>query len=102
MKRLNCWEFNQCGREPGGSKTNELGVCPSSIHYFYNDVNHGKNAGRFCWSVNGCYATKDKNNLTFCLNCNFFKHVSMQEKDAFILLKKDMNAFSEMGKRKTG
>jgi len=22
--RQNCWEFKQCGREPGGAKTDEL------------------------------------------------------------------------------
>ena len=23
----NCWEVKQCGRQPGGAKTGELGVC---------------------------------------------------------------------------
>lgn len=23
----NCWEFKKCGRETGGSKVKELGVC---------------------------------------------------------------------------
>ncbi len=26
---MNCWEFKKCGREKGGAKTAELGVCPA-------------------------------------------------------------------------
>jgi hypothetical protein len=29
-KKLNCWEVKKCGREPGGVKVKELGVCPAS------------------------------------------------------------------------
>ncbi|MEW6110309.1 MAG: two-CW domain-containing protein, partial [Nitrospirota bacterium] len=30
MKRFNCWEFFRCGREIGGAKVSELGVCPAA------------------------------------------------------------------------
>lgn len=30
MSRTNCWEYFKCGREPGGSKVDELGVCPAA------------------------------------------------------------------------
>lgn len=29
-RRQNCWEFKKCGREPGGAKASELGVCPAA------------------------------------------------------------------------
>jgi len=28
--KLNCWEFKKCGRQPGGPKVAELGVCPAT------------------------------------------------------------------------
>jgi hypothetical protein len=40
--RAQCWEYNKCGREEGGSNTVQLGTCPS-----YPDD------GRRCWSVAG-------------------------------------------------
>jgi len=30
MKKLNCWEFKQCGREAGGAHVDEFGVCPAT------------------------------------------------------------------------
>lgn len=36
---MNCWEFMKCGRELGGSKVKELGVCPA-----YPD--HGRQCAR--------------------------------------------------------
>ncbi|MGE5174112.1 MAG: two-CW domain-containing protein, partial [Betaproteobacteria bacterium] len=30
MEKLNCWEHKKCGRQPGGHKVAELGVCPSA------------------------------------------------------------------------
>ena len=26
---MNCWEYMKCGREKGGEKADELGVCPA-------------------------------------------------------------------------
>ena len=28
MKKRNCWEVKQCGREPGGTHEKDLGICP--------------------------------------------------------------------------
>ena len=50
MKK-NCWEFKKCGREEGGSKAKELGVCPTFTETKYNGQHSGKNAGRCCWIV---------------------------------------------------
>jgi hypothetical protein len=64
---MNCWEFKKCGREPGGAKVNEFGVCPA-----YPD--HGQEcayiAGTLCGGkVQGTFASK----LTSCLSCEFHK-----------------------------
>jgi len=31
MKKLNCWEFKKCGRQFGGEKVSDLGLCPVVI-----------------------------------------------------------------------
>jgi hypothetical protein len=81
---LNCWEAKDCGREPGGLRARELGVCPAAIVAAVNGVNHGKNAGRACWAVagtlcggkvQGSFASKMVN----CLECAFYKDVRSEE-----------------------
>jgi len=64
---MNCWEFKKCGREEGGSKAHELGVCPVY-------PNHGKHcarvAGTLCGGkVQGTFAIK----LPNCMQCDFYK-----------------------------
>ena len=84
MVGLNCWEVKKCGREPGGAKSAELGVCPSAIETRLDGVNNGKNAGRVCWAlagtlcggkVQGTYAQKFLN----CMECEFYKQVIREE-----------------------
>ena len=65
--RLNCWEFKECGREAGGTKARELGICPAY-------PNHGHNcaaiAGTLCGGkVQGSFAAK----LSNCQKCEFFQ-----------------------------
>ena len=64
---MNCWEFKNCGRETGGEKAEDLGICAA-----YPD--HGKHcarvAGTLCGGkVQGTFATK----LVNCLSCEFYK-----------------------------
>ncbi len=64
---LNCWEFKKCGREEGGAKAAELGVCPA-----YPD--HGRDCayltGTLCGGeVQGSFAKKQAN----CMKCDFFQ-----------------------------
>ena len=88
----NCWEFKKCGRHPGNSKVDELGVCPSYIDTTADGLNHGKNGGRICWAVSGTFcggvvqATFAKKRLT-CLSCDFYQKVSTEEGRKFYLLK---------------
>ncbi len=63
---MNCWEFKHCGREAGGAKAAQLGVCPA-----YPD--HGnvcaRIAGTLCGGVvQGTFAAKVAN----CIRCDFF------------------------------
>jgi hypothetical protein len=63
---MNCWEFKKCGREAGGAKAAELGVCPAY-------PNHGKHCawitGTLCGGVvQGSFAMKHRN----CMECGFY------------------------------
>jgi len=78
-KKVNCWEFKKCGREPGGSRA-ELGVCPSATMEKLNGTHGGINSGRACWvvagtmcsgEVQGVFAKKYEN----CEKCDFYKLV---------------------------
>ncbi len=61
MRRLNCWEIKRCGREPGGSKSEELGVCPAATDISADWINGGKNGGRICWAIVGVFCVNRVN-----------------------------------------
>ncbi|MDD2898237.1 MAG: hypothetical protein PHI31_05945 [Desulfuromonadaceae bacterium] len=84
MAKQNCWEVKKCGREKGGAKVAELGVCSASTETRVNGVNGGKNGGRACWGVTGTlcggkvqgtFASK----LANCNSCEFYKAVFKEE-----------------------
>jgi hypothetical protein len=87
-KKLNCWEFKQCGREPGGTKAAELGVCPVAVETRADGIHHGSNGGRCCWVVTGSlckgqrqggYAEK----MGDCQQCDFYELVRSEESPKF-------------------
>jgi len=89
MERANCWDFMQCGREVGGAKAAELGVCPASTESALNSLNNGTNGGRICWSIAGTlcggevqaeFATKFAN----CVICAFYGKV-LNEEATFVM-----------------
>ena len=53
MAKQNCWEFKKCGRQPGGEKAPELGVCVAATDKTRNNVHGGVNGGRACWVIAG-------------------------------------------------
>lgn len=84
MAILNCWEFKSCGRQPGGAKVHELGVCPAATVDYANGINRGRKGGRACWAiagtlcggtVQGTFASK----LANCITCEFYKAVQAEE-----------------------
>ena len=84
MSKKNCWEFKKCGREKGGVKSIELGICPASSEERVNGMNEGTNGGRICWvlagtlckgEIQGTFALKLEN----CLKCDFYKQVSEED-----------------------
>ncbi len=82
--KQNCWEFKKCGREPGGAKVADLGVCPAASDSSFNGLNGGIKGGRICWAVvgtlcggkvQGSFAEKRLS----CLSCDFFNIVKKEE-----------------------
>jgi hypothetical protein len=92
MGCVNCWDLIKCGREPGGSKIAELGVCPAASDTSSNEINHGKNGGRICWAIAGTLCGgKVQGNLAqkqvSCMVCKVFKQIKAEEGSEFVLLK---------------
>ncbi len=67
MALANCWEIKKCGREAGGAKAAELGVCVAAREAL----------GHSCWAiagtlcggvVQGTVALKERN----CMACNVY------------------------------
>lgn len=84
MAKQNCWDYKKCGRQVGGVKVAELGVCPAALESRVDGVHGGKNGGRSCWAltgtfcggkVQGTFASK----LTNCMDCEFYKIVATEE-----------------------
>lgn len=86
-RKINCWEFKKCGREPGGTQITSLGVCPTSIKTSVNGINGGINGGRVCWLVAGTYAKHKAElascvvvkNVSSCYECDFHSLVLNEE-----------------------
>jgi len=82
--KQNCWEYTQCGRESGGCRVSEDGVCPAASDSSFTNINSGKCGGRFCWAVAGTLCN-GKIQGTFaekretCVNCDFYKRVQIEE-----------------------
>jgi hypothetical protein len=84
MDKKNCWEMKKCGRQPGGEKTGELGVCPVTKYLASHGINSGVNGGRACWviggtfcggTVQGTYSQK----MGGCMKCEFYSQVRQEE-----------------------
>ncbi len=63
---MNCWEFKKCGRERGGAKARELGVC---VAFPDQGRQCAKVAGTLCGGkVQGSFAMKVAN----CMKCDYY------------------------------
>lgn len=81
--------MKKCGREQGGNKAHELGVCSAATDHRLDRVHAGKNAGRACWvmagtlcggTVQGTFAQK----YNHCEVCDFYKTVREEERGTFV------------------
>lgn len=82
--KLNCWEFKDCGRKPGGINMDECGVCPATIEMRLDTMHGGKNAGRACWAVAGTMCGEEPagtfaSKQNTCSQCDFYHLVRKEE-----------------------
>ena len=88
MEKPNCWELARCGREPGGPRAGELGVCPATLENSLDGLNAGRNAGRICWVVAGTLCngeiqgTAARKELT-CRFCEVYRCIKKDEGQDF-------------------
>ncbi len=83
-EKQNCWDYMKCGREPGGEKVADLGVCPAAIDQTFNGFNLGINSGRLCWLVAGTFCQGEvqgrfAEKRVSCRECEFYKQVQDEE-----------------------
>jgi hypothetical protein len=99
MYEMNCWEFFECGRIPGGDKVKEGGACPAAVTCELNGINNGVHGGRACWAVpgtlhqgkpQGSYTQK----LNKCLQCEFHSQVRNQQNSSYIKTREILNILS--------
>lgn len=53
MSKQNCWEANECGRQPGGVKVASLGVCPAASDTRLDGLNGGQKRWAFLLGAGG-------------------------------------------------
>ncbi|MEJ2033463.1 MAG: hypothetical protein P8Y63_10585 [Deltaproteobacteria bacterium] len=99
--KTNCWEYMSCGRELGGVRTAELGVCPAALEIRTDRLHNGQNGGRVCWAVSGTlcnghiqgtFARKVGN----CLRCDFYEQVHREE-GSRLLSVEEIHSFFQNG-----
>lgn len=84
MKKQNCWEFKNCGRELGGRNAHEYGPCPASTESKFNGLHGGVNGGRCCWFLPRTLCSSKvqvpfSQRFANCLACDFYKSVKEEE-----------------------
>ncbi|KJR40016.1 hypothetical protein MCHI_004081 [Candidatus Magnetoovum chiemensis] len=84
IKKINCWEFKNCGRELGGVNADKDGICPAAVDDCLDGFHGGKNAGRACWAVAGTLCKGEPSGtfarkLKDCTVCEFHQNVILEE-----------------------
>ncbi len=97
-RKLNCWEYKKCGREPGGSKVDKDGVCPAASQKTFDTFNHGINAGRTCWLVAGTFCDGQLSGtfaekIDTCRNCDFYKKIQ-EDEHSFGIEEENINLYA--------
>jgi len=87
---LNCWEFRECGREPGGRLAETEGVCPAAVFEPADGFLGGRQGGRACayiagtfceGTLEGTYHDKSKQ----CWDCEFYRRLRREHGADFSL-----------------
>jgi hypothetical protein len=87
-KKLNCWDVKKCGRQPGGDRVAELGVCPVATDDRADGIHGGENGGRCCWAISGSLCKGERQGTYTekfgdCHTCDFYEMVRREEQPGF-------------------
>ncbi len=87
--KTNCWDYMKCGRELGGKRVEECGVCPAVTYTAFNGINGGYNGGRYCWEIAGSFPVSDLRctcsaHIDDCTQCKFYKLVRSESGKDFV------------------
>lgn len=83
-RKLNCWQFKNCGREPGGVMAEVLGECSVASEMKFDGLNEGVGAGRSCWMVRSSVCKRAANQsapIDPCHTCDFYKRVVFEQEE---------------------
>jgi len=81
-RKLNCWEFKNCGREKGGLMAGVLGECAAATAMQFDGTNGGQAGGRVCWMISNCgnrTIRAGQGTLNNCQQCEFYRRVLHEE-----------------------
>jgi len=88
LPKMNCWQYLKCGREPGGARCDELGICPTAVEDAASGLHGGDKGGRVCWAISGtlCGGVVQGtfcSKIESCMECDFYRLVQAEEGDLF-------------------
>ncbi|MEO5340476.1 MAG: hypothetical protein H7837_08170 [Magnetococcus sp. MYC-9] len=86
--KTNCWEENQCGREPGGRLVDKRGACPVPLFVPADGFLGGVNGGRACAFITGRLSEAERKlvcsqAVESCEKCNFYRKLKKKYKKSF-------------------
>jgi hypothetical protein len=88
--KINCWEYQKCGREANGENIQKLGICDVYLESTLDGIHGGKRGGRACWVVRDIKCGS-KMKRTFvphyvvCTACGFKRNVIKEENSDCII-----------------
>ena len=79
-QRLNCWEFMNCGMEPGGIFAATNGPCPVAEQALNKNGDPG---GRPCWEIMPGSSRSIRHTCRFtrksCHECPYYQRIQIEE-----------------------
>lgn len=88
----NCWEYQRCGREPGGAHVAEFGVCPAATFDAADGFCGGLNGGRGCTYITGTFcggyiSGTHEVKAKHCDGCDFYHELKAKHGAALCVLR---------------
>ena len=81
-EKMNCWEIEECGLEPGGKNVSARGICPAAVEQRADGIHQGVNAGRCCWVVTRYTLSRRSTGKLYRKNCGLPKMRFLQYSEA--------------------